>query len=427
MNRISRVSGNGRNDCSVIALALEVREPLLVAYFEPYEEPERSAKALEALKVGVIALQTACPTLDTQIVKDQFAEMQKDFGDALARCFEEKDGLLPKSLNDAFGDKGTLPQFFVRYFDPESGRLARLMDGQIGPSSRFGKLFDPRNQDGVIAVIEKKVKDLVEEKLNEVLGEFSLDENDSAMSRLKTMIESAFIGLREALGLKAARAEEAERGHVKGFSFEEDLYQVVAELGRQFGDETDLVRGTPGILKCKTGDYLITLGETTGAPGLDIVVEVKDQDYKAKKAIAELQDAKKNRDAVSGIFVFAKGREPVEFGNFKRIDNDFYCTVDKAVLAEGGPLPFLWAAYELARVQAVAAVRKEAGGKLDLERIQQHIDGIAVWVPRLAEIATKAKTVQNSGEAIESTAREIKEDIERRVSEVLALLQLDAE
>src|SRR5262249_41980907 len=152
---------------------------------------------------------------------------------------------------------------------------------------------------------------------------------------------------------------------------------VVAEMGRQFDDETELVRGTPGIQKCKTGDYLITLGEATGAPGERIVVEVKDQEYKAKKAIAELQEAKKNREAASGIFVFAKGCEPVEFGNFKRIDNDYYCTVDKSALAEQGPLTFFWAAYELARVQAVTMVRKEAGGKLDLERIQQHIDGIA--------------------------------------------------
>jgi len=427
MAHIPSVSGNGRIDCTVIPLNLEVREPLLVGYFEPYAEPERSAKALEALKVGVIAMQTACPTLDTQIVKDQFAEMQEDFGQALARYFADKDGIVPKSLNDAFGEKGALSQFFLRYFDPESGRLVRLMDGKIGPSSSFVQLFNPKNKDGVIAIIEDKVKQLVEAKLNEVLTEFSLDDEDSAMSRLKTMIQSAFIGMREALNIKAARAEEAERGHVKGFCFEEDLYGVVAEMGRQFGDETDLMRGTPGITKCKTGDCVIRLGEATGAPGLRIVVEVKDQVYKAKKAIAELQEAKNNREAVSGIFVFAKGREPVEFGNFKRIDNDFYCSVDKETLAENGPLPFLWAAYELARVQAVAAVRKEAAGKLDLERIQQHIDGIASWVPRLAEIITKANTVQKSGTAIESTAKEIKEDIERRVSEVLALLRLDAE
>jgi hypothetical protein len=140
-----------------------------------------------------------------------------------------------------------------------------------------------------------------------------------------------------------------------------------------------------------------------------------------------LQEAKKNRDAVSGIFVFAKGCEPVEFGNLKRIENDYFCTVDKEQLAAGGPNLFLWAAYELARVQAVAAVRKEAGGKLDLDVIQQHIDGIAAHAPELGEIVSKAGTVQKAGSAIESTARKIKDDIDRRVQEVMAMLRRDAE
>src|SRR5262249_22257967 len=69
----------------------------------------------------------------------------------------------------------------------------------------------------------------------------------SAMSQMKAMFDSGFSGLREALGVKAARAEEAERGHIKGINFEDDLYKVVAEMGRQFGDQTELVRGTPGI------------------------------------------------------------------------------------------------------------------------------------------------------------------------------------
>jgi hypothetical protein len=422
MSRMSDVSGNGRKNSSVISLNLEIREPLLVAYFDPFDEPERSAKVLEALKVGVIALQTACPTLDTQIVKDQFAEMQVDFGEALARYFAEKDGIVPKSLNDALGDRGVLSQFFQRYFDPETGRLVRLMDGQVGPNSTFFKKLDPKNTDGVIATIENTVKGQV----GALLKQFSLDEDGSFASGLKKTIDTGISDLREALGVKAGRAEEAKRGHVKGFSFEEDLYEVVAEMGRQSGDETEFVRGTPGFLMCKRGDHLITLGEITGAPGLRIVVEVKDQAYKAKKAIAELQEAKKNREAVSGIFVFAKGCEPIEFGNFKRVDNDFYCTADKSALAERGPLPFLWAAYDIARAQAVVALRKEEGGKLDLERIQQHIDGIAIWVPRLGEIATKARTVQKSGTDIETTAKEIKEDIERRVIEVMALLRLDA-
>jgi hypothetical protein len=61
-------------------------------------------------------------------------------------------------------------------------------------------------------------------------------------------------------GIKAARAEEAERGHVKGLCFEEDLYGVVAEMGRQFGDETELVLGTAGsrIFFCSTNSLLTT-------------------------------------------------------------------------------------------------------------------------------------------------------------------------
>ena len=384
MDRTSLVSANGRHECSVITLNLEVREPMLVSYFEPFEEPERSFRAFEALKVGVIALQTACPTLDTQIVKDQFAEMQADFSQSLRHFFSEKDGVVPKSLNDALGDKGVLSQCFQRYFDPQSGRIVQLLQSQVGPASAFAKNLDPKNKDGIVATIEEKVRQLVESKLNDVLVEFSLDEDDSAMSRLKGMISKAFDDLRLSLNLKAVREEVSEQGHVKGLCFEEDLYGLVAAMGRQFGDETELVRGTPGLHKCKKGDHLITLGEATGAPGLQIVVEAKDQELSAKKAITELQEAKKNRGAISGIFVFAKGQEPQEFGNFKRIDNDFYCTADKAEMLAGSQPLFLWAAYEIARVQAVMTVRKEGAGKLDLERIQKahrrdNLMGSAAW------------------------------------------------
>jgi hypothetical protein len=143
MNRIATVAGNNRNGASVVQLALELHDPALIAYFEPFVEPERSARATDALKIGVIALQTVCPMLDTQIVKDQFGEMQQEFAEILARFFAGKDGVVPKSLSEAFGEKGALSQFFHRYFDPENGRLVKLIDGQIGPSSRFSKLFDP--------------------------------------------------------------------------------------------------------------------------------------------------------------------------------------------------------------------------------------------------------------------------------------------
>lgn len=165
------------------------------------------------------------------------------------------------------------------------------------------------------------------------------------------------------------------------------------------------------------------LGETAGAPGVKIVIEVKESEWKLRDALAAIDDAKKNREAAIGIFVFAKGSEPAEVGDFRRIGEDFYCTVDKDNLAAGKPLSFLDSAYKIARALAVAAARREAAGGLDLEAIEQHMQELLGWVDRIAEMETKAKTIQNSGKFIEDRANELKDQLDRRLNEVLAAIR----
>lgn len=422
---------------SPIRLDLEIDDPVVVPYLAQFESEERSAKALEAMKVGVIAIQSASPTLDTRIVEKKFSEVeaglkghiqdfQTELSENLERYFKDQDGIIPKSLDGLFGDDGKLTQSFHAYFEPRTGKVARLIDEQIGPSSEFGRALDPKNKDGIISLIEKKVEELVTEKLDEVLEEFSLDKDDSAMSRLQRMLKNLFSDLNRTLGIEEGKAEEAKRGHVKGFSFQEDLYVFVAEWGRQLGDETKFVAGTPGILQRKTGDHLITLGPDTGAPGRRIVIEAKDQaDIKLKDAMTELQTAKENRDAVCGIYAFAKGCAPPEVGDFRRIGEDFYCTVDKESLAIGGPLLYIEAAFKIARAQAVSVVRREAAGKIDLDLIQRHIDALTKLVPRMGKVATKATTIKNHGESIEKDIKEMMEDLQERCNEVLDILRLE--
>ena len=84
---------------------------------------------------------------------------------------------------------------------------------------------------------------------------------------------------------------------------------VFAETGRQLGDETELVRGSKGADgRSKKGDFLATLGDSSGAPGARIAVEVEDQQVRLKAAIDELQEGKANREASVGIFVSARAR-----------------------------------------------------------------------------------------------------------------------
>ena len=64
---------------SHIDLDLVIHDPNVVAYLQQFQdEDEQREKVLEALKVGVIAIQSASPTLDTRIVQQKFDEIERD-------------------------------------------------------------------------------------------------------------------------------------------------------------------------------------------------------------------------------------------------------------------------------------------------------------------------------------------------------------
>jgi hypothetical protein len=418
-----------------LELTLPIYDPIVYGYITQFDEDQRVEKAVEALKVGVIALKSASPTLDMRVVHDKFAEVETRFKDFvgefqeeitshLGHYFKDKDGQLPRSLDGYLGQDGHLARTIRAWFDPADGKLGKLMEAQVGPNSQFGRSLDPKNKDGVIMLIEARMQKLLENRLNEVLGEFSLDQEASAMSRLKTMLDDGFQKINRALGVEEAVAAEAARGHVKGIEFEADLYPVFAEIGRQLGDDTELVRGKVGaVARSKDGDFVATLGETAGAPGVRIVVEVKESKWDLKDAVAAIDDAKKNREAAIGIFVFAKGSEPAEVGDFRRIGDDFYCTVDKGDLAAGKPLVFLDAAYKIARALAVAAARREEAGGLDLAAIEEHVNALIAWVDRIVDVGKKANTIRSHGEAIGQFANELKQELDQRLNEVLQILR----
>jgi len=422
---------------SSLDLHLVISDRNVLGYLAQFpDEESQIEKALEALKVGVIAIQSASPTLDTTVVQERFAEMeagmresvsdfQRRFKQNLSDYFEENKGIVPRSIDGIFGSSGSLNRTFESFFDPEKGQLCRLMLGHIGPNSEFGRTIDPQNKQGLLAVLESRVQQLVEAKLDEVLKEFSLDEDKSAMSRLHALLAESFDKINRAVGHSDGREEEARKGHLKGIRFEDELYNdFFAPLCTQMEDEPALVARTPGANEgCKTGDLLSTLGESTGAPGVNIVVEAKDREVKLKDARSELQEAKTNRKAAIGIYVWSRGTEPTEVGNFRRIGDDFYVTVDRDDLRAGRPLLYFDAAYRIARAMAVAAVRKEAAEEVDLVEIENHVEALGTWSDRIADMATKARTIKNSGRLIEDTATELKEDLDGRIMAILKMLR----
>jgi hypothetical protein len=431
---------------NVLHLELTVTDPTVTKYLFTFDEPVRQDKAIDALRVGVIAIQSASPTIDTKIVEEKFREVEgsidtcisdfgKDIKAILDEYFKTGSGAVPRSLDTLFGNNGTLTQLLNQYFGADTGKVMNLLQEQVGPSSPFAKSLDPNNKESVISRLQDTVKSHIETEADKIVKQFSLDIEGSALSRLNILVSEKvnkieesnnkfFAELKEALGIKAGKALEAEKGTEKGREFETSLYNYVAQVGRSLGDSTDNVRGIVGsVERCKTGDYVISLSDLSAAPGQKIVVEAKKQQgYRLKDAIDELNLAKENRGAVAGILAFAKGYEPPEVGDFLRVGSDFFVTVDEECLNNDLPLLYFDAAYKVLRAIIVFATRKEEKKELNFEQIRNELESIIALVTRLSELSTKAKTISSNSKFIEETVTELKSEIEPRLTKVLRML-----
>jgi len=430
-----------------LLLKMTVKDENVIKYLINFESPQREDKALEALKVGVIAILSASPSLDTKVVEEKFKEIDKSLQeysetfkkslvDELKKYFEKEKGDVPTAINSVLGEKGTLAVLLKEYFNTENGKVRLLLQKELGPGSAFANLMDPSNKESVISKIEHAVNAKLVETTEGLTNQFSLDKDDSGMSRVKKLFDEKveeikvannnfFSELRMHLGMQETRAEEAEKGTQKGRDFETILYEKVAGIGQQLQDSTENVTGTVGsVPRSKVGDYVITLGDTSGAPGKRVVIEAKkEQNYRLRDAIDELKQAKENRQSDCGIFVFAKGYEPVEMGDFKIEGNDFLCTVDEAMLDQSQTAIFLEAAYKIARVYIITLARKESKGDVDLSVVKENIEKMLKQTELMSELLTKAKTIQTSGEYIEKAAKTIKEELESIIEATLKLLK----
>jgi hypothetical protein len=439
-----RIIGSDCSDPTVtgegLSLALNVTDRLILDYLAPFDQPERDIKALEALRVGVIALRSVTPALDTAIVDQRFQNLERklqayaeEFGSGLertmARYFESETGALPQQLDSVLGSDGLLPRTLEEYFHEQHGRLVQIVRDQVGPESDFSKVVDPDNSRGLLQRIENMVTKRLSEASDQVLGQFSLDEADSAIVRLQRLIadqvdeikkENAqfFSELKEHFGVQRGRDEEALHGTQKGRDFEISVYERLAQISAALGDSSENLTATPGnIPRCKTGDYVVTLAEDTGAAGERIVFEAKNRaGYSLRGTLDELKQAKENRDAAVGIMIFETECCPVEVPGFRIIGNDILIRAAEEASTETDI--YLDCGYRIARAMVVAAKRRRYTEELDVDRIAEAIQRIEETCERFSEIRKKAATIKQSAAGIEELADSLRPEIQQALLEI---------
>jgi hypothetical protein len=197
----------------ILVERLILADGALAASLAERDEADRPAIVERALRIGLLALQDAATSMDTDVVRREFEKLiaqttaaneqaAKAVEDVLRANFADGDGRLPRTLERFLGNRGALATFVNELFDESKrdsaiGRMRMLLGTYFdGDASKLAQLLDPTR-----------------------LG--------SPLHQFRQEISEGFRGVHERLtaieAASRARAEERSRSAAKGGDFEDLL------------------------------------------------------------------------------------------------------------------------------------------------------------------------------------------------------------
>lgn len=189
------------------------------------EGRERDEYALAALRIGLLSLRHARGQIDAEAVKHEGKRLLADLKHALEQSRTEIHGDLASALKEYFDpasgrfhervdrlikQDGELEQVLKRQIGADGSELVATLAAHIGDNSPLMKLLNPEESDGLVSAMRSAISEVVAAERERILGEFSLDNTQGALSRL--------------IGELTAENGELKRG------FADEIQNVVAEF-----------------------------------------------------------------------------------------------------------------------------------------------------------------------------------------------------
>jgi hypothetical protein len=362
--------------------SLEIVDRALAGYLESRSPNERPETIERALRVGLMALQSASGSIDVDHVRRAFDKLLSDAAESNKKATVEVEeilrktegGALPATLERFIGDKGQLAQFTKDLFDENRrdsaiGKLNTILGTYFdGDASKLAHLLDPTREasplSGFRAEIAKRFDDVL----------------------LKIVEMEA--------SQKAAKGER-KKGTAKGADFESRIIAEYTELLRATNDDIEGTGGVTGaVTDSKKGDAVITVNaKDASAAVLRIVVEVKDKPMTGPAIEKELVEARENRRAEVALMVFSEAAAPNGYAPFQITRNGVFCVVDP----EAPDVAILEASYRLARMVALIRMKSEGSGA-DLSAAREAIDALRARLESVREIKKTLTAVDTATE-----------------------------
>ena len=284
---LERASVNGELPFAVhLELCIEDRD--VVAELSKYAEgPDRDDFAIEALKIGVLALRRASTALDGEFIQREttrlLESMRRQLDDhannahlrlnqSLKEYFDPQDGRFSQRVQSLTSADGELAKLLAALLDGDDSRLAKTLLSHVGSGSPLMKHLSPDQSQGLLALLRTSVETQLAQQRDRLLKEFSLDNGDGALCRLVKELTSKHGDLSKDLQGKIDVV-------VKEFSLDEEnsalsrLVQNVDRAQRTITSEFSLDNERSALRRLKT--ELTTILEAHVKTNAEFQEEVK--------------------------------------------------------------------------------------------------------------------------------------------------------
>lgn len=298
--------------------------------------------------------------------------------------------------------------------DKENSALNRLMGQIIAANDKIKKEFSLDNQESALSRLSR----LLESTKGTINDNLSIDKTDSPLNRLRneltgllTKMEKGQLEFQQKVGetLSAmnARREESRRSTAHGSTFEFQLGKYLEDLTKGLGDQLSHVGSSVGaVSRCKVGDFVITLSDTSAAPGAKLVVEAKeDKSYSLEEAFNEIEQARQNREADAGIFVFSSKIAPAGMQPIERKGRDLIVRWDADDVNTD---IVLQTTVLVSRFLVVQRKRDDSQNQVEIQKMNKSVDALVRGITHLDTIITSGTTVQNGAQKILAEAGKAK-------------------
>tara|TARA_Y100000310_G_scaffold126406_1_gene125276 strand:- start:279 stop:1349 length:1071 start_codon:yes stop_codon:yes gene_type:complete len=325
--------------------------------------------------------------------KEAFESQSKNIDQRIENTF---------SLNNSQSPLFQMKELIDEYFNKDKGQIKNIID----------ETFNIDNKKSALSLLIEELRknsEMDEEKIHGLLDSNKTDSparhmKEQILEKLNEIRDKEIKDIRDQVLKENAIMEEKQRGTSKGFDFEEKVYEDLQTLASYYENVVEPTGEKKGAFN-KKGDILIELENKK-----NIIVECKDSSsYSSKKAIDEINDAMKNRNASFGIFLFAnRDQMPKEISPIKITDKYMILYYDE---------DNLYFAYRIARLFTL----REMGGsedKVNFDKISSEISAIEDNFRNIDLVQAKVTNIINSGEYVRENLKKVKARIEESVDKI---------